>query len=109
MDILKLAQYVPKSYEEKSSGKGWINYGDDNLYPQYLIDLYQKSGTHNALCTSIAYMIFGEGVKTENVDANLKALEWGLDDEIRKVLSRFKDTRGFRIRSHLFYGQNDHI
>ena len=51
MDILKLAQYVPKSFAEKPSGKGWINYGDDNLYPQYLIDLYQKSGTHNALCT----------------------------------------------------------
>ena len=97
MDILKLAQYVPKSFAEKSSGKGWINYGDDNLYPQYLIDLYQKSGTHNALCTSIGMMIFGEGIKTENVDANLKALEWGLDDEIRKSCLDLKIQGGFAL------------
>ncbi len=97
MDILKLAQYVPKSFEEKSSGKGWINYGDDNLYPQYLIDLYQKSGTHNALCTSIGYMIFGEGLKTDSLDARLKMEEWGLDDEIRKSCIDLKIQGGFAL------------
>lgn len=97
MDILKLAQYVPKSYEEKSSGKGWINYGDDNLYPQYLVDLYQKSGTHNALCTSIAYMIFGEGLKTDSIDARLKMEEWSLDDEIRKSCLDLKIQGGFAL------------
>jgi hypothetical protein len=97
MDILKLAQYVPKSFAEKSSGKGWINYGDDNLYPQYLIDLYQKSGTHNALCTSIGYMIFGEGLKTDSLDARLKMDEWGLDDEIRKSCIDLKIQGGFAL------------
>ena len=97
MDILKLAQYVPKSFAEKSSGKGWINYGDDNLYPQYLIDLYQKSGTHNALCTSIGYMIFGEGLKTDSLDARLKMEEWGLDDEIRKSCIDLKIQGGFAL------------
>lgn len=97
MDILKLAQYVPKSFAEKSSGKGWINYGDDNLYPQYLIDLYQKSGTHNALCTSIGMMIFGEGLKTDSLDARLKMEEWGLDDEIRKSCIDLKIQGGFAL------------
>ena len=97
MDILKLAQYVPKSFAEKSSGKGWINYGDDNLYPQYLIDLYQKSGTHNALCTSIGYMIFGEGLKTDSLEARLKMDEWGLDDEIRKSCIDLKIQGGFAL------------
>jgi len=97
MDILKLAQYIPKSFEEKSSGKGWINYGDDNLYPQYLVDLYQKSGTHNALCTSIAYMIFGEGLKTDSIDARLKMEEWSLDDEIRKSCLDLKIQGGFAL------------
>ena len=97
MDILKLAQYVPKSFAEKPSGKGWINYGDDNLYPQYLIDLYQKSGTHNALCTSIGYMIFGEGLKTDSLDARLKMEEWGLDDEIRKSCIDLKIQGGFAL------------
>ncbi len=97
MDILKLAQYIPKSFEEKSSGKGWINYGDDNLYPQYLVDLYQKSGTHNALCTSIAFMIFGEGLKTDSLEARLKMQEWSLDDEIRKACLDLKIQGGFAI------------
>tara|TARA_R110000772_G_scaffold464_2_gene1647 strand:+ start:79 stop:1851 length:1773 start_codon:yes stop_codon:yes gene_type:complete len=97
MDILKLAQYEPKSFEEKPSGKGWINYGDDNLYPQYLVDLYQSSGTHNALCTSIAYMIFGEGLKTDSIDARLKMEEWSLDDEIRKACLDLKIQGGFAL------------
>jgi len=97
MDILKLAQYVPKSFDEKSSGKGWINYGDDNLYPQYLVELYQKSGTHNALCTSIAYMIFGEGLKTDSLEARLKMEEWSLNDEIRKSCIDLKIQGGFAL------------
>ena len=72
MEILNLSQYEAKSHRESPSRDGYINYGEDNLFPQYLVDLYQSSATHNALCTSIAYMIFGEGLKTEDLDAKLK-------------------------------------
>ena len=65
MDLLKLQEYQERSYAEMPSPHGYIKYGDDNLYPQYLIDLYQSSATHNALCTSIAYMIFGDGVQAD--------------------------------------------
>ena len=61
MELLKLKEYVERSYAERPSNQGYVNYGDDNLFPQYLIDLYKSSATHNALCTSIAYMIFGDG------------------------------------------------
>jgi len=93
MELITLSQYEEQSFEEKSSGKGWINYGEDNLYPQYLVNLYQKSATHNALCTSIAYMIFAKGVQTDSLDARLKAEEWSLNDEIRKacLTLRFKE------------------
>lgn len=97
MELLTLSQYEEQSYEEKSSGKGWINYGDNNLYPQYLVNLYQKSATHNALCTSIAYMIFGDGVKTDSLDALLKAEEWSLNDEIRKACLDLKIQGGFAL------------
>ena len=97
MDLITLSQYEEKSHQEQPSGKGWINYGDDNLYPNYLVDLYQCSATHNALCTSIAYMIFGKGVQTDSLDARLKAEEWNLNDEIRKACLDLKIQGGFAL------------
>ena len=97
MDLLQLKEYKAKSYAELSSREGWINYGDDNMFPQYLIDLYHSSATHNALCTSIAYMIFGDGVQADTLDARLKLEEWGLDDEIRKACLDLKIQGGFAL------------
>lgn len=97
MDLLQLKEYQAKSYAEFSSREGWMNYGDDNMFPQYLIDLYHSSATHNALCTSIAYMIFGDGVQADTLDARLKLEEWGLDDEIRKACLDLKIQGGFAL------------
>lgn len=38
----------------------WVNYGDDNLYPEYLKDLYNTSPTHNAIVKTKAEMVVGE-------------------------------------------------
>ena len=97
MDLLKLNEYQERSYAEVPSNQGWIQYGDDNLFPQYLIDLYHSSATHNALCTSIAYMIYGDGVFADNVDARLKIQEWGLEDELRKACLDLKIQGGFAL------------
>ena len=97
MDLLQLKQYEERSYEETPSNAGWINYGDDNLFPQYLIDLYKSSATHNALCTSIAYMIFGDGINVQSADARLKVAEWGLEDEVRKACLDLKIQGGFAL------------
>jgi hypothetical protein len=97
MELLKLKEYQERSYEEKPSNGGWVQYGDDNLFPQYLIDLYKSSATHNALCTSIAYMIFGDGVQANTLDARLKIEEWGLQDEVRKACLDLKIQGGFAL------------
>jgi len=97
MELLKLQEYQERSYAEVSSNKGYVQYGDDNLFPQYLIDLYKSSATHNALCTSIAYMIFGDGVQASTLDARLKIEEWGLQDEVRKACLDLKIQGGFAL------------
>ena len=97
MELLKLKEYQERSYAEIPSRKGYINYGDDNLFPQYLIDLYHSSATHNALCTSIAYMIYGDGLQTNDTGARLKMAEWGLDDELRKACLDLKIQGGFAL------------
>lgn len=97
LQLLQLKEYQEKSYEETPSGRGWVDYGDDNLFPQYLIDLYHSSATHNALCTSIAFMIFGDGVQAPTLESRLKLQEWGLDDEIRKACLDLKIQGGFAL------------
>lgn len=97
MDLLQLKEYKAKSFSEYTSREGWMNYGDDNMFPQYLIDLYHSSATHNALCTSIAYMIFGDGVQADTLEARLKLEEWGLDDEMRKACLDLKIQGGFAL------------
>ena len=67
------------------------------MFPQYLVDLYMSSATHNALCNSIAYMIFSEGLVTDDFDAKIKIAEWGLDDEIRKSCLDLKVQGGFAL------------
>lgn len=96
VESVNLASYVPKSYREGTHGD-WVNYGDDNLYPQYLVDLYHASPTHNALCTTIAMMIFGEGFEPADLNAKLLAAQWDLDSELRKCAIDLKIQNGFAL------------
>ena len=56
------------------SGDDFVSYGRENNYPDFLIDLYQKSAVHNALCNSISTWIYGDGVASP--EANNKAEAW---------------------------------
>ena len=97
MDVLKLSKYQEKSYEETPSKSGWVTYGEDNLYPQYLIDLYHSSATHNALCNSIAYMIFGDGLQSDDLETKLAFEKWNLDDHLRRACLDLKIQGGFAL------------
>ena len=44
--------------EVTKQGQDFVSYGDNNDYPDHLINLYQKSAVHNALCNSIATWIY---------------------------------------------------
>lgn len=96
IESIELAKYVERNYEEKPSRSGWIDYGDDNLFPQYLIDLYNSSSVHHALVESIAYMIFGEGIQAEG-EAQLTIEKWGLNDEMRKACLDLKLQGGYAL------------
>jgi hypothetical protein len=45
----------------ESRNYDWVNYGDDNLYPEYLKSMYNTSPTHNAIVKTKAQMVVGEG------------------------------------------------
>jgi hypothetical protein len=65
-------EYIDDSEVVKSSNE-FVNYGANNDYPSYLIELYQKSSVHNALCNSIASWIYGDGVTSPDKDEKVEA------------------------------------
>jgi hypothetical protein len=64
IQAINLSLYQPVEAIEKENRSGWIDYGQNNLFPQHLINLYQNSPIHNALVNSISYMIEGQGTGT---------------------------------------------
>jgi len=72
---LKLSEYVAKSDAEKLDRKGWVNYGDANDFPQYLRDLAHESPVHGSLVVAIGDMIAGKGIKSEQYQEELDALD----------------------------------
>lgn len=69
LNVLLGKSTAPKIKEV--SGQDWIIYGDNeykNLYPQFLIDAYNCSSTHSAICNAAADMIAGKGFILEDAD-----------------------------------------
>jgi len=77
---LQLAKYIKIEEVEKESRQGWVEWGEGNMMPQYLIDLYQSSPVHGSLVNSISFMIAGKGFKSENPAAQVQISKLKLDD-----------------------------
>jgi hypothetical protein len=85
---VKFAQAEQPRFEEKK-GKGYIEFGINNNYPDYLIGLYNESPKHGAIIKSKTNYIFGQGWDGIQQKANTKGETWNqvtkkciLDDEL---------------------------
>lgn len=87
--IVNMAAYTSPAVVEKTN-KDWVEYGDDNNYYQYLIDLYYGSPTNNACIKGKADMVFGYGPEVVRADRHLKGyLDFKMlfgNDQIKKVV-----------------------
>lgn len=72
---LELADYTVRSSAEKLDRSGWIAYGVDNLFPQYLRELAQTGAVHGSLCVSIGEMIAGKGLEAGVYNKRLEELK----------------------------------
>ena len=63
--FVAMNSYVRPEIKEVAN-KGWVEYGDDNNYFQYLIDRYNGSPTNNAIINGIIDMVFGKGLGATN-------------------------------------------
>lgn len=55
------AAYVPQ-YQEVIKNKDWVYYGEDNLFPNHLLALYQYSALNRACLNAIAYGVRGKSI-----------------------------------------------
>tara|TARA_R100001594_G_scaffold581_4_gene2252 strand:+ start:1629 stop:3431 length:1803 start_codon:yes stop_codon:yes gene_type:complete len=95
LDLIKLSHYnIPHLVER--SNQEWISFGEDNLYPNYLLELFLGSAINGALVKSIGAMIYGEGLAATNADENEETKESYLrltellhnsDDDVLKDLA----------------------
>ena len=73
------------------NNKEWVEYGDKDLYPYYLEDLYASSSVHAAVVKGTADMIYGTGLtsvfKDAHVDQWLHLIELVGDGECLRRLA----------------------
>ncbi len=86
--ITQLAAYTAPEIIEKKN-KDWVQYGVDNNYFNYLIELYENSTTNNSIINGVSNMIYGRGLSA--LDASTKT------EEYAQMVSLFKkeDLRRF--------------
>ena len=99
--ILNLAAYEAPVIKE-SKRDNWVEYGEDNMHYQWLLDRYINSTTNNAVINNIARLIYGKGIKA--IDAAKKPNEYAqmialFDKEcVRKMALDFKMLGQFAIQ-----------
>ena len=71
--FVNLNTYTSPEIKEVKN-KGWVEYGADNNYFQFLIDRYNGSPTNNAAINGISQAIYGKGLNA--TDSNRKPEEY---------------------------------
>ena len=91
ISFIQLESYTRPEIKE-SQRFDYVEYGDDNNYFEYLIDLYSDSATNNAIINSAIQIIYGDGIaaKNENTGDWDKFIEMVKPEDLRKIVSDFK-------------------
>ena len=95
---------IPTFIEKENSGKPYLNYGNDNRFPNYLWELYLRSAVLQSIINGTADYADGDGVKySENPIVQKlkdKANEDGetLEDIIKKITIDYLIFGGFSLQ-----------
>ena len=87
----------PEFKEKKGIDGGYIKYGENNDYPEYIVDLYNKSSKHSAIIKSKVHYITGNGWSGEP-DAQM------FIDKVNRVESLNDLTRKVSLDVEIFGG-----
>lgn len=89
---------VPDIIEKKVSGKDYIQYGEDNKFPQYLWNLYLKSSILQGIINGTCDFVSGNGI-ISNIPLNIVNDEGDeLEDLIKKITTDYNIFGGFAFQ-----------
>lgn len=90
--FVQLSSYTSPVVSENAR-KGWVEYGDDNDYFNYLINRYNGSPTNNAVISGVIDMVFGKGLdatdSAKNPQGYLQLKKLIKDEELKKVINDY--------------------
>lgn len=90
-------------FVETISRRGFVNFGADNLYPDYLISLLNRSSKHNAIIKRKAMMVGGngfvmDGLSTETINFISNVYdELNLNEILHRISFDFELFGGFAL------------
>jgi hypothetical protein len=89
--FVQMSNYTSPVVKEVKS-KEWVEYGENNLYFEHLIDRYNGSPTNNACINGISQMIFGRGLDAINasIDDYTEFKMLINDEDVQKISSDLK-------------------
>lgn len=82
--LIQFAEAKQPEYREKKK-EGYIEYGDRNDYPNYLVELFNKSAKHNAIVRNKVHYICGNGWTGNEEFINKPNRSENLNDLTRKI------------------------
>lgn len=92
--VLNFDKAKQPRFDEKK-GKGYVEFGDDNNYPRYLLNLYNESPKHGAIVKSKSLYIFGKGFEIAGI-ANSREETW--NDILKKCIKDDELYRGYYLQ-----------
>lgn len=69
-NVDRIETELPIFIERLSGNRKWIEYGADNLWPQFVAGLYNKSAMNRTAITSKLDGVIGQGLKTQKEEDN---------------------------------------
>lgn len=89
----KATEY-PKPIEEKISGKEYVFFGKDNLYPLFMSGLYENSATLAACINSLTDYVFAHGITDEDKG----------QQQVNKNKETFDEILKLAVNDYIAYG-----
>jgi hypothetical protein len=104
---VKMSRYNTPVFSE-TPFRDWINWGQDNLYPNYLVEMVSKSPAHAAIVEAKVKQIVGSGLQlldSENKDEMAEVMKFisksnkyeSFNDIIRKIAYDYVVFGGFAL------------
>ena len=92
--VLNFDKAQTPRFEEKKS-KGYVEFGEHNDYPKYLLNLYNESPKHGAIVKSKSNYIFGKGFENNDI-INSNGESW--NDVLKKCIKDDELYRGYYLQ-----------